>query len=265
MAKISPLAYVHPEAKLADDVVIDAFVYIDADVTIGAGSHIMSHSSVIGGTTIGEHTDIYDGCVIGADPQDFRWKGERGRCVIGSKTKIYQHTIINRSIREGGKTSVGSGSYVMAQTHIGHDSSVGDHCVLGNGVKVAGDCDIADCTILSSGVIVHEKCSIGEWSLIKGGCRVTGNVPPFAIMAHNPISYYGVNAYVMRRGKRTEDRIDDIAKCYRHIYQCSTSLENAIRRIKEDVSASPERDAILNFIAEHDSQIAATRQDILEY
>lgn len=261
---ISPLAYVHPDARLAEDVKVDAFVFIDKDVEIGSGCHIMSHASIIGGTTLGKNVMIYDGCVIGADPQDFRWKGEKGRCTIADNTKIYQHVIINRSIHEGGETSVGSNSFVMAQSHIGHDSHIGDYCVLGNGVKVAGDCRISNYAILSSGVIVHEKCHVGEWVLIKGGCRVNSNVPPYAIMAHNPISYYGVNAFILRKGHFSEDRIDDIAKCYRHIYQCGTSLFNAMRRIQEDVSPTKERDAILTFIRDHSMNIAAAPQNYNE-
>ena len=265
MANISPLAYVHPGARLADDVTVDAFAYIDNDVEIGPGCRIMSHASIIGSTTIGPGTKIYDGAVIGADPQDFRWKGEKGRCIIGANTKIYQHVIINRSIHEGAATVIGDHSYIMAQSHIGHDTHVGNYCVLGNGVKIAGDCRIASYTILSSGVIVHEKVHIGDWALIKGGCRVNNNVPPYSIMAHNPISYFGVNAFVLRKGKFDEDRIDDIAKCYRHIYQCGTSLFNAMRRIQEDVTPSEERDNILTFIRDHNLQIAAVPLDINDY
>jgi acyl-ACP--UDP-N-acetylglucosamine O-acyltransferase len=265
MANISSLAYVHPEARLADDVRVEAFAYIDKNVEIGPGCVIMSHASVIGGTTIGPGTKIYDGAVIGADPQDFRWKGEKGRCVIGSDTKIYQHVIINRSIHDGASTTVGDNSYIMAQSHIGHDSHVGNYCVLGNGVKIAGDCHIDNYSILSSGVIVHEKCHIGEWTLIKGGCRVNNNVPPYCIMAHNPIAYFGVNAYLLRKGHMNEDRIDDIAKCYRHIYQCGTSLFNAMRRIQEDVTPTEERDNILSFIRDHGMQIAAVPKDIYDY
>jgi len=261
MANISNLAFVHPQARLADDVRVEPFAYIDADVEIGAGSIVMSHASVIGGTKIGKNTKIYDGCVIGADPQDFRWKGEKGRCEVGDNVHIYQHVIINRSIHDGASTLVGNNSFVMAQSHIGHDSSVGEYCVLGNGVKVAGDCKIDNYSILSSGVIVHERCHIGKWVLVKGGCRVNNNVPPFAIMAHNPISYFGVNAFIMRKGNISEDRIDDIAKCYRHIYQCGTSLFNAMRRIQEDVSPSAERDAILSFIRDHGMKIAAINVD----
>ncbi len=265
MADISPLAYVHPEARLADDVRVEAFAFIDKNVEIGAGCHIMSHASIIGGTSIGPGTIIYDGSVIGADPQDFRWKGEKGRCTIGSNTKIYQHVIINRSIHEGASTTIGDNSYIMAQSHVGHDSHVGNYCVLGNGVKVAGDCRIGNFSILSSGVIVHEKFHIGEWTLIKGGCRVTNNVPPYTIMAHNPISYFGVNAYVLRKGHTKEERIDDIAKCYRHIYQCSTSVFNAMRRIQEDVTPSEERDNILAFIRDHGMRIAGATTDYNDY
>ncbi len=265
MSLISPLAYVHPDARLADDVRVDAFAYIDANVEIGSGCHIMSHASVIGGTKIGKNTKLYDGCVIGADPQDFRWKGEKGCCVVGDNVRLYQHVIINRSIHEGAATVIGSNSYIMAQTHVGHDSKIGEYCVLGNGVKVAGDCAVGDYSILSSGAIVHENCQLGRWTLIKGGCRVNNNVPPYAIMAHNPISYYGVNAYIMRKGNISEDRIDDIAKCYRHIYQCGTSLFNAMRRIQEDVSESPEREEILSFIRDHGMKIAGINTDYLGY
>ncbi len=264
MSKISPLAFVHPQAKIADDVQIDPFVFIDADVEIGSGCIIMSHASVIGGTKIGKNTKLYDGCVVGADPQDFRWRGERGRCEVGDNVHIYQHVIINRSIHTGASTVIGDNSYIMAQSHIGHDSSVGQYCVIGNGAKIAGDCKVDDYSILSSGAIVHERCQIGKWVLVKGGCRVNNNVPPYSIMAHNPISYYGVNAFILRKGKMSEDRIDDIAKCYRHIYQCGTSLFNAMRRIQEDVTPGPEREAILTFIRDHGMKIAALNTDLLD-
>ena len=262
MSTISNLAFVHPEARLGKNVVVEPFAFIDADVEIGEGCHIMSHASIIGGTRIGKNTKIYDGCVIGADPQDFRWKGEKGCCTIGNNVHVYQHVIINRSIHEGASTTVGDNSYIMAQTHIGHDSKIGEYCVLGNGVKIAGDCAVGNYSVLSSSAVVHERCQIGEWALIKGGCRVNNNVPPFAIMAHNPISYYGVNAYIMRKGNFSEDLIDDIAKCYRHIYQCGTSLFNAMRRIQEDVTATPERDKVLNFIRDHGMKIAGANTDL---
>ena len=257
MSIFSNLAYIHPEAKIGNNVTVDAFAFIDKNVEIGDGTHIHPHVSILSGARIGKNNEIYEGAIISATPQDFRWKGDDSYVVIGDNNKIREQVIINRSIDKNGKTEIGNNSFLLAQTHIGHDSKVGDYCVLGNGVKIAGNVEIGNYSILSSGVIVHEKCHLGEWCLIKGGCRVNGNVPPFAVMAHNPISYFGVNAYILKKAKKSEKIIDDIAKCYRHVYQTGTSTFNALRRIKDDVDPSSERDSIIVFIEGHNLNLAA--------
>lgn len=257
MSKISNLAYVHPEAKLADDVIVDAFAYIDANVEIGSGCHIHPHASILSGARIGKDNEIFEGAIISATPQDFRWKGCPSYVIIGNDNKIREQVIIHRGIYDGSKTIIGNKCFIMAQSHIGHDTEVGDWCVLGNAAKLAGDVKVGHHTILSSHALIHEKCHVGDWVFIKGGCRVNGNVPPFAVMAHNPITYIGVNAFVLKKGKKTDEIIDDIAKCYRHVYQTNTSLFNALRRIREDVDESQERNLILDFIEGHGLKLAA--------
>lgn len=257
MSILSNLAYIHPEAKIGNDVIIDAFAFIDKNVEIGDGTHIHPHASILSGARIGKNNEIFENAIISASPQDFRWKGADSCVIIGDNNKIREQVIINRSIHAGGETRIGNNSFIMAQTHIGHDSKIGNYCVLGNAVKIAGDVEIGNYTILSSNALVHEKCHVGEWSLIKGGCRVNGHVPPYAVMAHNPISYFGVNAYVLKKAKKPDHIIEDIAKCYRHLYQTGTSVFNALRRIKDDVEESHERNAIIMFIEIHDGNLAA--------
>ncbi|MDE6587076.1 MAG: acyl-ACP--UDP-N-acetylglucosamine O-acyltransferase [Paramuribaculum sp.] len=259
---ISPLAYVDSSAKIADGVTIHPFAYIDADVEIGEGTEIMPYTSIIRGTRIGRNNRIYQGSIIGADPQDFRWKGEKTYCFIGDNNTIREHVIINRGIASEGGTSIGSDSFIMAETHIGHDSHIADKCVLGNDVSIAGDVEIGACSILSSGVILHERSKLGEWTLIKGGCRITGNVPPFVIMAHNPASYFGVNAFVMRKNGFTDDEIDDVAKAYRHVYQTGTSVFNALKRIESDLNPSRVREEIIGFIRGCNLKIVAIPRDL---
>ena len=256
MAGISNLAYVHHEARIGENVTIEAFAFIDKNVVIGNGCHIHPHASILAGSRIGNNNEIFENAIIAATPQDFRWKGEDSFVIIGDNNKIREQVIINRGIRKDSATKIGNNSFIMAQTHIGHDSEIGNYCVLGNAVKVAGDVKIGDYTILSSNAMVHEKYHIGDWVLIKGGCRVNGNVPPFVVMAHNPIDYFGVNSYVLKKAKKEDEIIDDIAKCYRHVYQTGTSLFNALRRIKDDVESSPEREAIIAFIEGHDMKLA---------
>lgn len=261
---IHPLAFVDPSAKLGDNVKIDAFAFIDKDTEIGDNCWIRPHASVLHNTIMGPDNEIFEGAVIGANPQDFRWHGERSYLRIGEGNKIHEHCIINRSIHEDGFTEIGSHSFIMAQSHIGHDSKIGDYCVLGNGVKLAGDVRVGNYTILSSNVVGHEGSRVGEWVLIKGGARFSGNVPPYTVMAHNPIVYCGVNAYIMRKGDIPESIIDDVAKCYRHVYQSATSVRNAVIRIREDVAQSQHRDAILAFINGSNLKLVGISDNVME-
>ena len=260
---ISDKAHIDPSAKIGDNVTIHPFAFIDKDVEIGDGTVVMPFASIIRGSRIGKNCKIYQGAIVGADPQDFRWKGGFTYCYIGDNVVIRENVIINRGISGEKGTFIGPDSFLMANSHVGHDSRIKGRCVLGNNVSVAGNVEIGECTILSSSVVVHENSRIGDWVLIKGGCRITGNVPPFCIMAHNPASYFGVNAVILRKSENiSEEIIDDIAKCYRHIYQTGTSVFNALKRIEADVDPSPQRENIVDFIRDCNLHIVAIPRDL---
>lgn len=259
---ISPLAHVDPSAKIGRDVTIHPFAFIDANVEIGDGCEIMSYTSVIRGTRMGKNNKVYQGSIIGADPQDFRWKGDESFCYIGDNNVIREHVIINRGITSEGGTRIGNDSFIMAETHIGHDTHIMGRCVIGNGVTIAGDAEVGECTILSSGVILHENSRVGSWVLVKGGCRISGNVPPYIIVAHNPVTYFGVNAVILRKHGFTEEQIDDVAKAYRHVYQTGTSVFNALKRIEADVEQGDVRNNIVSFIRDCNLKLVAIPQDL---
>ncbi len=260
---ISDKAHIDPSAKIGENVTIHPFAYIDKDVEIGDNTVIMPFASIIRGTRLGKNCKVFQGAIVGADPQDFRWKGGFTYCYIGDNVVIRENVIINRGINPEGGTRIGSNSFLMANSHVGHDSHLKGRDVIGNNVSIAGDVEIGECSILSSSVVIHENSRVGDWVLIKGGCRITGNVPPYCIMAHNPTSYFGVNATVLRKKDGiNEDRIDDIAKCYRHIYQTGTSVFNAIKRIEADVEDTPERNNIVDFIRECNLRIVAIPKDL---
>jgi len=261
---ISPLAHVDPSAKIADNVTIYPFAFIDADVEIGEGCVIMPYTSIMNGTRMGRNNKVYQASIIGADPQDFRWKGDKTYCYIGDNNVIREHVIINRGITPDGGTRVGNGAFIMAKSHIGHDSNIKGRCVIGNGVAIAGDAEVGECSILSSGVIVHEKCRIGDWVLVKGGCRIGSNVPPFAIFAHNPVEFFGVNAIVMGKKGFSHDDIDNVAKSYRHLYQTQTSVFNALKRIEADVEDCEVKQRIIAFVKESNNHLVAIPRELSE-
>lgn len=264
MNKISKLAFVDPEAKLGDNITIHPFAYIEGNVEIGDNCVIRPNAVIRSGSRIGNDCHIYEGAIIAAEPQDFRWTGEDSLVKIGNCTVIREYVIINRSIRKNCATEIGHNSFILAQSHIGHDSTIGNYCVLGNAVKIAGDIHIGNYTILSSNALVHERCDVGDYCLIKGGCRVNNNVPPYTIMAHNPIEYKGVNSFVMRKCNKSEQIIDDIASAYRHLYHSNTSPFNALHRIQADVPDSPEKEAVIQFMQAHKLKLAAVPKDVEE-
>lgn len=259
---ISPLAHIDPTAKIGRDVTIHPFAYIDKNVEIGDGCEILPYASVINGTRMGRNNKVYQGAIVGADPQDFRWKDKEAVCTVGDNNIIREHVIINRGFGSERGTFIGDNNFILANSHVGHDSYIEGNCVLGNGVTMAGDVTVEANTILSSNVILHENSHIGSWVLIKGGCRVSGNVPPYVIIAHNPAVYFGVNAYVMRKEGFSDEQVDDIAKAYRHIYQSGTSVYNALKRVEADIEPSDIRDAIVNFIRKANLRIVAVPVDL---
>ena len=261
---ISPLAHVDPAAKIGANVKIHPFAFIDADVEIGDECEIMPYASIMRGTRLGKNNKVYQNSVIGADPQDFRWTGQPSFCTIGHNNVIRENVIINRDFNSEKGTVIGNDSFIMAMTHIGHDSVIEGKCVLGNNVVIAGEARVGNCCILSSSVMLHENSRVGDWVLIKGGCRISGNVPPFVIMAHNPASYFGVNAVVLRKHGYTEEQVDDIAKAYRHVYQSGTSVFNAMKRIEADLDPTPVRDTILAFIRDSKLRLVAIPRDLVQ-
>ena len=257
---ISPQAYVDPSAQLGKDVTVHPFAFIDADTVVGDGCEIMPYASIVHGTRIGKNVKVYQGAIVGADPQDFRWKGEAARCSVGDNTIIREQVIINRGFATEEGTCVGADCFVLAGSHIGHDSRIAEKCVIGNNVSIAGHVEVDKGTILSSAVVLHERATVGKFALLKGGTRISSNVPPFTIIAHNPATYFGPNSVVMQKHAGfSEAEIEDIAKAYRHIYRSSTSLFNALKRIEEDVAPGAVRDEILGFIRGHNMQIAGER------
>lgn len=246
---ISQLAYVHPEARLGNNVEIMPFAYIAKGVEIGDNCVIHPHVSILEGTTIGSGNIIYQNTVIGATPQDFHFEeGSKTRVIIGNDNRIRENVVIAGSSYEGRATIIGDGNFLMDRVHICHDAVIHNHCVLGIGVIVSGECDIHDCSIQSSHVIVHQHVRVGRYSLIQSGARVQKDVPPYVILGSNPVAYHGVNATILKHEGKSDRVLRHIANTYRLIYTANFSLEDAIIKIPEQIPMSEEIDDILHFL-----------------
>lgn len=248
---ISSLAYVDPAAKLGKNVTVQPFAYIEGDVEIGDECIIMSGARILNGTRMGKNNTVHHGAVLASIPQDFHYVGEDSQLIIGDKNDIRENVVIARATHKEGGTRIGNENYLMDGVHLCHDVHIGNKCVLGIRSMVAGESRVDDCTILSSNVIIQQNCHIGSWVLIQSGCRISKHVPPYVVMAGNPVQYHGINAVVLQHQHQVTDRVlRHIMNTYRLIYQGNFSLQDAVLKIEDQIPMSDEIRNILDFIRE---------------
>ncbi len=242
-----PLAYVHPGAKIAKNVVIEPFTTIHNNVVIDDGTWIGSNVTIMEGARIGKNCNIFPGAVISAIPQDLKFQDEETIAIIGDNTTLRECVTVNRGTVDRGKTVIGNNCLIMAYCHIAHDCVVGDNCIFSNNSTLAGHVTIGDFVILAGMTAVHQFCTLGEHSFV-GGSLVRKDVPPYVKGARDPLTYVGINSIGLRRRGFKAEKIREIQNIYRILYQNNYNNTQASRIIEAEMEATPERDEILQFI-----------------
>jgi len=245
---ISNLAYVHPNARLAENITVEPFAYIAENVEIGEGTWVAPHSTILFGARIGKNCRIFPSAVVSGIPQDLKFRGEETTAEIGDNTTVREGATINRGTASAGKTIIGNNCLIMAYAHVGHDCIIGNNCILGNATGLAGEVKIDDWAILSAGTLVHQFARIGGHVMIGGGSKVRTDVPPFIKADRDPLTYLGLNTVGLTRRGFEKDRIDYIHNIYRAIYQNGMNVSQALDHIEKEITPSPDRDYILEFI-----------------
>ncbi|MDO5447193.1 MAG: acyl-ACP--UDP-N-acetylglucosamine O-acyltransferase [Prevotellaceae bacterium] len=247
MTEISPMAFVHPEAKIGDGCKIGPFCYIDKNVEIGENNTLMNSVTIHYGARIGNGNTFFPGASISTQPQDLKFKGEDTVCIIGDNNSIRENVTISRGTASKGKTVVGSNNLLMETVHVAHDCVIGNGCIVGNGTKFAGEVVVDDFAIVSANVLIHQFCHIGSYVMIQGGSRTSQDIPPFIIAGKEPIKYAGVNLVGLRRRGFDREKITSIHDTYRIIYSKGI-LKEGIEEAKLTVTPSDEVNYIFDFI-----------------
>ncbi|MDE5787456.1 MAG: acyl-ACP--UDP-N-acetylglucosamine O-acyltransferase [Bacteroidaceae bacterium] len=247
MSEISPLAFIHPEAKIGENCQIGPFCYIDKNVVIGDNNTLMNSVTILYGARIGNGNTFFPGAVISAIPQDLKFVGEETTAEIGDNNTIRENVTINRGTKAKGKTVVGSGNLLMEGMHVAHDVIVGNNCIIGNGTKLAGEVIIDDKAILSAHVLVHQFCRIGSYTMVGGASKVNQNILPYTMTAREPASYCGLNLVGLRRRGFTHEQIDLLHRTF-NIIMGEGLLSEKIERVKTTIGLTPETKYILEFI-----------------
>ena len=251
----SNLSNIHPKAKIAKNVTIDAFTTINEDVEIGQGSWIGSNVTIMNGARIGKNCRIFPGAVISATPQDLKFGGEKSIVTIGDNTIIREFATINRATNYSGLTSIGKNCLIMAYVHVAHDCHISDNVILVNSVQLGGHVEIGEHAIIGGISAIHQFVKIGSYCMISGGSLVRKDVPPFIKVAKEPLTFIGINSIGLNRKGFSEETILEIQNMYRHIFQSNLNYSQAINKIEQEYKSSKARDSIIQFFRQSERGI----------
>src|SRR5574344_280668 len=246
MNQISPLAFVHPEAKLGDNNIIGPFCYIEKNTVIGDGNVFKNNVTINYGARIGNGNEFFPGASISTKPQDLKFRGEESIAIIGDNNSIRENVTISRGTASKGKTVVGNNNLLMENMHIAHDCVLGNGLIIGNSTKFAGEITIDDNAVISAVVLCHQFCNIGGYVMIQGGSRFSLDIPPYVIAGKEPTRHCGISIIGLRRRGFSNETINMIHDTYRIIYSKGV-IKEGIEEARAKYPESKEVEYICSF------------------
>ncbi|MEX2262613.1 MAG: acyl-ACP--UDP-N-acetylglucosamine O-acyltransferase [Bryobacteraceae bacterium] len=234
-AVVAGTARVHPDAIIGPCAVIGDFAVVESDVAIGARTVLEPYVYVKRWTTLGERNSISAGTVLGTDPLDKNFTGERSYLRIGNDNRIREHYTISRGTAPESTTEIGDGNYIMTSGHIAHNCRIGNHTVICSCALVAGYVEVEDQAFISGGVVIHQFSKIGRLAMIGGNTRVNSDVPPFFLYSGFNIEPVGVNSTGLRRAGFAASDISGLKTAYKLLFRSGLKLEEALIRIETEI------------------------------
>ncbi len=241
-------ALVDPTAQVGEDVSVGPFSILGPNVVIGDHCQIAAHVVIERNTRLGKGVRVGYGTVLGADPQDLKYKGEETWVEIGDATIIREYCTINRGTPATGKTTVGQRCFIMTYVHIAHDCVVGDDVILANSIQMAGHVTVDDRAIISGLVPIHQFVRVGTFAFVGGGSRVNQDVPPYTKAVGNPVHLYGLNSVGLQRAGFSPDVKLALKKAYRLVFNSHLTVSQGIGRARTEIPAVAEVETFLRFI-----------------
>ncbi|HIA26783.1 MAG TPA: acyl-ACP--UDP-N-acetylglucosamine O-acyltransferase [Planctomycetes bacterium] len=216
---IHPTAVVDPSAEIASDVEVGPYACVGPQVTIAAGCKVMQHASIVANTVLGNDNVIYPGAVIGADPQDKKYKGEEVWLNVGSGNTFREHVTINRGTGlGGGETRIGDRCLLMAGSHVAHDCLLGNDIIMANSVLLGGHVVVEDQAGFGGLSAVHHYATVGRLAFVGGMTRITTDSPPFLMVEGNPSRVRAINRVGLKRASFSDDTIMWLKEAQRLLY-----------------------------------------------
>ncbi|MFP4353793.1 MAG: hypothetical protein ACLFUJ_01625 [Phycisphaerae bacterium] len=172
--EIAETAQVDPTAE------IGRFCYVGPKVTIGPRTVLRRRVTIVNRTVVGADNVIEEGCVLGALPQDLKYKGTATLLIIGDRNRFMRNVTAHIGTELGGCfTRVADDVTLMDGSHVAHDCYVDNHAVLGRKVLLAGHTHIQQGAVLGDLAGAHHFTTVGRYAKVGPRTPVRRDVPPY--------------------------------------------------------------------------------------
>jgi UDP-N-acetylglucosamine acyltransferase len=246
---IHPSAVVSPRAQLGQDCFVGPYCIVGDDVTLGERVRLDSHVVVDGRTQIGDDTHVFPFVSIGLASQDLKYKGEPSETRVGQRCSIREFVTVHRGTEGGGRlTEVGDDCLIMAQAHVAHDCIIGSRVIMANAATLAGHVTVEEGANIGAYSGVHQFCRVGREAYVGGYSVVVKDALPFALTVGNHARCYGLNTTGMRRRGYSRDTTAALHHAFHILLSSRLNTTQALARIREEITQSPEVDELLHFI-----------------
>ncbi|MGH9316369.1 MAG: acyl-ACP--UDP-N-acetylglucosamine O-acyltransferase [Thermoanaerobaculia bacterium] len=247
--QVDPTAVVSAGAGLAEGVAIGPYAVVGDEVELGVGTTVGAHAQLEGPAILGERNRVFPHAVIGFEPQDLRYRGEKTRLVVGSGNVFREFSTVHRGTATGrGETVIGDGNLFMAYTHVAHDCRIGSKAVLANYAALAGHVDVEDGAILGAFVGAHQFIRVGQYAFVGAYSQLRQDVLPFCKTDGAEAKTYGLNTIGMRRAGFSRDRIEALEEAYRLLVKSKLNTSQALERIAAELPGRPDVEHLVNFV-----------------
>lgn len=243
---IHPTAIIHKTAQIDPSSEVGPNVVIEEEVVIGANCRIWQNATICKYTTMGEGNQVHMGAVIGHEPQDLSFEGEKSFTRIGNENVFREYSTIHRGTAPASETVIGDKNFFMALSHAGHNCVIGNEVIVANGALLAGHVQAGDKAFVSGNCVVHQFVRIGKLSMMSGGSRVSKDIPPFMVQdGTNLIA--AINIVGLKRGGFTPATRKAIKQAYEILYRQDLAVSTAIEKIQSALQ-DPEVTHLIDFV-----------------
>jgi UDP-N-acetylglucosamine acyltransferase len=248
--EIHPQATVAGSAKLGRGVRVGPYAVVGENVELGEGCLLHPHAVVQGPSRFGKNNVFNSFSVIGGDPQDYTFRGERVELIAGDGNIFREYVTVNRGTQKGGGTTrLGDDNFFLAYAHVGHDSQVGSHTLFVNGATLAGHVTVEDFATIGAFCPVHQFCRIGRYAYIGASTVITQDVPPFSkVVTERETRSFGINTIGLERQGFSPERLHTLKRAYRLLLRSKLNTSQALTEMKKTLNDSADVKELIRFI-----------------